>query len=345
MSVAARQDDWSVPGVYEVASEAYRVPLPLPNTGLRTVNVYVIVGDDGLVLIDSGWATGCAGQLLADALKTLGCGFADIRRFLITHVHRDHYTQAIGVRREFGAQISLGAGERPSLELLQAPGRGVLEARLHRLLRYGATELAEQVLAQVAGQSPPDPTEWESPDDWLEEGALSLSSGRQLNVIETPGHTRGHVVFHDSAAKLLFAGDQVLPDITPSVGLEPAPSPNPLGEFLGSLARMRRMPDAVLLPAHGQVAASVHARIDELVDHHSHRLDEIAAAVAIGADTALQIAGQLHWTRRRRFLSELDIFNQVLAIFETGAHLDLLLAQQRLDRALESGVFRYRSLP
>src|SRR5690348_13731767 len=47
---------WAAPGTYPVAPGVHRVPLPLPNDRLRAVNVYVIEADDGLVLIDSGWA-------------------------------------------------------------------------------------------------------------------------------------------------------------------------------------------------------------------------------------------------------------------------------------------------
>ncbi len=342
MSAAVSEpDDWTATGVFEVAAGVHRIPLPLPNDGLRAVNVYAVVDGDGLVLIDSGWAIPQARELLSQALQTLGCALADIRRFLITHSHRDHYTQAIGVRREFGVPIGLGAGERPSLDVLQTPGRPPLEPQMHQLRLYGATRLVEEMTAAMAGHHEAELHEWESPDDWLEEGELSLSSGRELRVIETPGHTRGHVVFHDAAAGLLFAGDHVLPTITPSIGFEPVLSPNPLGDFLGSLARVRQMPDATLLPAHGPVAPSVHARIDELVDHHGRRLDETAEAVASGAETAFEVAGRLRWTRRGRTLSELDPFNQMLAIAETGAHLNLLIAQRRLTRTVEDGVYRY----
>ncbi len=51
-------------------------------------------------------------------------------------------------------------------------------------------------------------------------------------MIETPGHTRGHVVFSDPASRLLFTGDHVLPTITPSIGFEPVATDNPLGDFL-----------------------------------------------------------------------------------------------------------------
>jgi hypothetical protein len=51
-----------------------------------------------------------------------------------------------------------------------------------------------------------------------------------------------------------------------------------------------------------------------------------------GALSALDVASQLRWTRRERNLSELDPFNQMLAVTETAAHLDLLVSQGRLTR-------------
>jgi glyoxylase-like metal-dependent hydrolase (beta-lactamase superfamily II) len=174
-----------------------------------------------------------------------------------------------------------------------------------------------------------DDLHWPLPDDWLTDETVQAGD-RALEVVPTPGHTRGHVVFHDVDGGLLFAGDHVLPTITPSIGFEPVLSPNPLGDFLASLAKVRSRPDARLLPAHGPVADSVHARVDELVAHHGTRLDETEAAVRRGATTAYEVAGQLHWTRRQRSLDELDPFNQMLAIGETGAHLELLAAQGRV---------------
>ena len=64
-------------------------------------------------------------------------------------------------------------------------------------------------------------------------------------------------MFADHAAGLLFAGDHVLPTITPSIGFEPALPAQPLGDFLGSLTKVRGLPDLRLLPAHGPVADSV----------------------------------------------------------------------------------------
>ncbi len=331
---------WTEPGAFEVAAGVWRVPLPLPNDGLRAVNVYVLRTDDGLVLVDAGWAIPVSRDLLENALDSLGHTLADIRRFLVTHVHRDHYTQAVTVRREFGTSVGLGIGERPTLELIQEPGRGALQVQVDQLRAMGAGGLADDLAALVAGATP-DRGVWEMPDEWLTDGVLELPGGRQLEAVSTPGHTAGHLVFHDLAARLLFAGDHVLPTITPSIGFEPVLSPDPLGAFLHSLAVVRARPDALLLPAHGSVAPSVHARVDQLVDFHGRRLDETEKAVLAGSATPHEVAGQLTWTRREHRLADLDTFNAMLAVFETDAHLVLLAAQGRLARGVVDGVDHY----
>ena len=330
---------WTEPGAFEVAPGVHRIPLPLPNDGLRAVNVYALTGADGLVLVDGGWAIPASRERLADGLAVLGAGLADVRRFLVTHVHRDHYTQAVVLRREFGATVSLGAGERPTLDLLQSPDRHPLQAQLDALRGAGAPELARTIGESARGHVV-DRDQWTSPDTWLEEGPVH-AAGRVLEAVATPGHTAGHLVFADEAAGLLFAGDHVLPTITPSIGFEPVLSPNPLGAFLASLALVRSRPDARLLPAHGEVADSVHARVDELVAHHGERLDQTEAACAQGASTAAEVGARLRWTRREHRLADLDPFNAMLAVFETGAHLELLAAQGRLVRRVEDGVEHY----
>jgi glyoxylase-like metal-dependent hydrolase (beta-lactamase superfamily II) len=322
---------WTQPAVEPVSDGVYRVPLPLPNDGLRAVNVYVLTGRDGVTLVDAGWSIEPARELLLASLAELDVTPADIDQFLVTHVHRDHYTQAVALRREFGTRVALGRDEEPSLDALTSRTHHPMRAQLDALRRMGARELADSMQALLdAHTEAQDLSDWEYPDTWLTDGPLVTRQGRELEVVSTPGHTNGHVVFHDHGAGLLFAGDHVLPEITPSIGLEPVVGDNPLGAFLGSLAKVRERPDAVLLPAHGPVASSVHARVDELVAHHGTRLDATEQAVAHGATSAFEAAQQLTWTRRERALADLDPFNQMLAIGETGAHLRLLVAQGRL---------------
>ncbi len=330
---------WSEPGAFAVAPGVHRIPLPLPSDALRAVNVYAIEDGDTLVLIDSGWALAEARAQLAAALASLGRELGDVTRFLITHVHRDHYTQGVVLRREFGSRLSLGIGERPSLELSLSEGHIRLEGQVERLRRAGAAP----VIGALRAAFPARPTAqiWGLPDEWLSGQDDITLHARKLTPIPTPGHTRGHLVFRDEAAGLLFAGDHVLPHITPSIGFEPAPAARPLADYLQSLRTVRQLPDTVLLPAHGPVTGSVHARVDELLAHHAARLDASQRAVERGAGTAYEVARQLTWTRRERALDELDPFNQMLAVMETAAHLDVLVMQGRLAAEASDEVTGY----
>src|ERR1700691_143965 len=115
--------DWTEPGLFTVAPGVHRIPLPLPNDALRAVNVYAIESGDNLVLVDAGGARPETGALLAAALDRIGRHSGEITRCLVTHVHRDHYTMAVILRRRFGTRVALGIGDRPSLTAAAEPGR------------------------------------------------------------------------------------------------------------------------------------------------------------------------------------------------------------------------------
>ncbi len=334
--------DWTEPGVYAVAPGVHRIPLPLPTDGLRAVNVYALADGDALTLIDSGWALAEAREQLRGALSSLGAGLADVRRFLVTHAHRDHYTQAVALRREFGGRIYLGEGEAATLRAIMNPDRRPLASQLEQLVEYGAGPVRDALIAAFGGRRPAT-GEWEAPDEWIGPSTDVTLTDRPLRALATPGHTQGHVVFIDEPGGLMFAGDHVLPHITPSIGFEPVTGSLPLRDYLDSLRLVRALPDLRLLPAHGPVADSVHHRVDELLAHHDARLDATATAIARGAGTAYETALALTWTRRKRTLDELDPFNQMLAVLETVAHLDLLALQGRVRKERVDGVIGYAS--
>lgn len=334
---------WTEPGAWQVAPGVRRIPLPLPMDGLRAVNVYVVETDDGLVLVDGGWAIPESRAQFEASMKEAGYALSDIRRFLVTHLHRDHYTQAYVLGREVGATVSLGMGDKPSMELMHDP-HVTRDPNLDRLEAAGALELAEGWRQMMPKGRRPSVDDYGMPDVWLDRDLHLDLGGRVVDAISTPGHTQGHYVFADPAHGLLFAGDHVLPSITPSVGFEPRWVEQPLRDFLDSLAKVRALPDLMLLPAHGPVTASSHARIDELLEHHAERLAQCRAAVASGARTAWEVADELPWTRHERKRHELGPFDAVLAAFETLAHLDLLALRGDLVRT-DAGSERHYTVP
>ena len=110
---------------------------------------------------------------------------------------------------------------------------------------------------------------------------------------------------------------------------------------MASLTKVRGLPDLTLLPAHGPVAPSSHARVDELLAHHEVRLDLCVAAIGGGSRSALRRRGVLPWTRHEHALKDLDVFNAALATLETRAHLELLVARGNCRATEVDGVVLY----
>ena len=204
----------------------------------------------------------------------------DIREFLVTHIHRDHYTQAIALRREFGSSVSLGEGERLALEAMRT-----IEVHPDIAALYAGRRARSCPRCSPNGHGERDLTDWEDPDRWLPRrnrhraarpGHCASSPRRAI-----PGVTSCSTI---RQANALFAGDHVLPHITPSIGIELVRPPSPLRDYLASLRS-----DAV---AAGRDAAagtrtgrrSTHARVDELLAHHEQRLDADRGGDRTGCD-------------------------------------------------------------
>ncbi|GGK91025.1 MBL fold metallo-hydrolase [Nocardia jinanensis] len=335
---------WAEPGCYPVAEGIHRIPLELPQDGLRAVNVYTLDTDDGLVLIDGGWHRPHTYRELSDGLARIGRSPGEIHDVLVTHIHRDHYTFAVELRRRTGCRVQLGAAESGGLQEIRELGNNVPESSLRELRRAGAAGIAARAHAESVGE-PFDPADWEAPDHWLRPGPLRLG-GHDLEVLATPGHTKGHVVFHDPARRLLFTGDHLLPTITPSIGFELGVWELPLANFLHSLEMLRDNDDQTMLPAHGPDGGSVGRRARELLDHHDRRFGQIRAAVTeLAPCTGLEVARALSWTRRERPFSTLDTFNQMVATCETMAHLDVLAARNTIGAEERDGVNIYSAQP
>jgi glyoxylase-like metal-dependent hydrolase (beta-lactamase superfamily II) len=337
--ITDQPEDWTEPGAHKIAPGVHRIPLPLPLDGLGTVNAYVLEGPDGLVVIDPGWFSPKTEIAMTAALRGLGYRLDDIATCLATHHHWDHYSQAYAWRSTVGCDLMVGAGERHSI-LGFGTDAGRFPNHASILTRCGAPQLAQELA------SSPVPDEeagiaFGPPDRWLEHGdRIRLSEG-DIEVVATPGHTRGHVVFHHAGSGLLFSGDHILPHITPSIGFEWAPEAHPLRSYIRSLELVHELPDTALLPSHGPVADSSHHRVEELLYHHEHRLDEICNEVAAGSSTAYDVARALRWTRRGRQLGDLPIDHQLSAITEIHAHLDVLTMLGRVSYTDRSEVRTY----
>lgn len=99
-----------------------------------------------------------------------------------------------------------------------------------------------------------------------------------LQLLHTPGHAAGHLVFFDSFYRLLLAGDMVS-TITSIVIVPPE---GDLAAYLSSLRRLRELPARLLLPAHGNASADPGQTIDEAIEHRARREQQLIEALQAG---------------------------------------------------------------
>ena len=116
--------------------------------------------------------------------------------------------------------------------------------------------------------------------EFATEGMILSVGGYNLQCIETPGHTAGHVCLYEPERKILFSGDHILGDITPNITWYREIG-NPLGSFLKSLKKIAAMSVTMVLPGHRRLFSDCRKRIFELEEHHRRRLAEAYAILPL----------------------------------------------------------------
>ena len=169
-------------------------------------------------------------------------------------------------------------------------------------------------------------------------GRIELAgSGWQVLIGE--GHAPEQVTLFSAERNMLLAADQILPKISPVIGVWAAePDADPLGDFLRSLRQYHDLPaDCRVMPAHGLPYLGLHERLGQLATHHDQRLERTLDACREPA-TAADVL-------RRLFTRPLDAHQTGFALAETLAHLNHLLRAGRLERWSDrDGALLYRAV-
>jgi glyoxylase-like metal-dependent hydrolase (beta-lactamase superfamily II) len=205
--------------VDEVADGVLRI-------GLRYVNAYLVVTDDGLVLVDTGLPRTYAKleQALAEAQRSVG----EIRTILLTHWHTDHTGGLAHVRSGSGARVVAHAVDAPIV-------RGDQTAPQTLVMRLAAP------LMGSAGPAPVD-------EVLTADGPFSVPG---FTAVHTPGHTMGHVSYLlDRDGGVLFAGDAA-GSVRGKVRLTPTPVSADRDAAARSLAKLAGLAFDVAVFGHG----------------------------------------------------------------------------------------------
>ena len=312
-----------LPPVERLAGDLWSVPVPIPNNPLRYVSSYAFASGAGLVLLDTGWSAESSWEALVTGLSSIGAALSDVRGVLVSHMHMDHLGLAGRVREASGAWIAMHPADTALItgaELRDAAQAVARETAFLVSLGASADEAAAAVGSVAAYQRF---TSLAVPDRALSDGDLADVPGWRLRAVHTPGHTPGHLCFVDERARRLFAGDHILPRITPNISVYAVEGAHPLAEYLASLAKVRDLPVDEVLPAHEWRFRGLAQRADDIAAHHERRLAELLAAITAHPDaTSWDLAGLLTWSRS---WDQYSGRMRISAVTETAAHVLELL--------------------
>ena len=328
-----------LPPVERVRPGLWSVPVPIPNNPLRYVLVYAFETDKGPYLVDAGWNTDDAFEVLCRGLTTAGFDIADVQGVLVTHIHPDHYGLAGRIRETSGAWVALHPADAALVHDRYEEPDDLIERVAVLLRRTGAPEEEVQLLQRASMPVLPFVVTTH-PDVLLEDGDKPEVPGWDLVAIWTPGHTAGHLCFYERDLRLMLSGDHVLPRITPNISVHPQAQSNPLADYLESLDKVGAYEADEVLPAHEHRFVGLAARVAELKQHHEERFVEVVAAIEGGADTAWAITAQMKWSRP---WDRITGFMRRAALGEALAHIRVLEARG-IVRAIEGEPVRWEVL-
>jgi glyoxylase-like metal-dependent hydrolase (beta-lactamase superfamily II) len=289
-----------------------QLTLPLP-TGPRHVHCYFLRGDDGWTLVDTGLGLmETPWQEILDALD------GPVTRIFITHMHPDHVGGAEAAAAATGAPVTQGRLDYAQCERVW--GSDAWPERIADwFLANGVPEpVAEELIASGHVFADFVRFAW---NPTLVEAGDEIDGWR---VLATPGHADGHLSLH--RGDVLIAGDTLLTPITPAIGLYPESRPDPLGDYVATLARLAELAPRVSYGGHGVPVTQPAARCAEIAAHHDDRLDRTAAALGDEPRTGFDVSHDI-------FGHELPPIQRRFAVAETLSHLERLVVLGRAARA------------
>ncbi|MEL6232859.1 MAG: MBL fold metallo-hydrolase [Pseudomonadota bacterium] len=321
----------------EIAEGVLWLRLPLPMK-LDHVNVFALEEPDGWTLVDTGldWRKG---REALEAALSGPLGGRPVTRLLITHHHPDHIGLAGVLQARFGSELitsrtsflmarmlTLDVQDRPSdASMAFAAASGMSAERLAARRDERPFNFADVVAAFDPGYTR------------VRAGEVIVLGGRRWQVRVGHGHAPEHVTLWEEDGPLVLAGDQILPGISPHLGVYLTEADaDPVSEWIAACRDLRAhaRPDHLVLPGHKTPFTGLAARLDQLIDNHVSALDRIEAFLEVP-----RRAPDCFVTLFKREIGDAEYG---LALSETLAHLNALHHAGRARREIDAdGVWQW----
>ncbi len=206
-------------------------------------NPYLIVDPDGVTLIDAGMPR--SEKKILAALAELGKSPTDLERILLTHSDIDHVGSLAALQRASGARTYTSRIEAEAIAAGK-PSRAI-QPRGFSLRRVMFTLLRLFI----------KPTPFEV-DEIISDGqVLPIAGG--LRVVETPGHTPGHISLYAESAGVLFCGDSMVSNESGLQGSRPGVTWD-AAQAQESVRKQAALGARIVCPGHGPVVTGAEGK-------------------------------------------------------------------------------------
>jgi len=301
-----------------------RMPLPFPPSH---VNIWLLEHEGGWMAVDTAIASRTTRELWDRILTQPALGGRPLTALFVTHFHPDHIGLTGWLCERFGLHPTMTRVEWLMARALWYDSGPDMMAQ--QIAHYARAGCPADYLTFVEGRGALyQRTVGELPRSFhsVRDGGSIRIGGEEWRVMTGCGHAPDMATLYNADRGVLISADQILPRISPYVGLHPGePEADPLGDFLASLSRFTALPeDTLVLPSHGEPFRTLHARLESLASHHAMRLDALADGCREPA-TAFE-AAQLLFPRAAQEPSQIGF-----AVGETLAHLRRLERQGRVE--------------
>lgn len=296
-------------------------------------NVYLFDTDARIVLVDTGERS--REGRLREALAAEGVTFADVDDVFLTHWHPDHSGLAATVEQAGDATVNIHERDAPLATRDEDAWREFLGNQQARLEEWGIPDAKrEELFAEQKQEGGPDASL--SSVTTFTGGDTVAVKDRELEVLETPGHTAGSVCFafegtEETDGREVITGDTILPNYTPNVGGTDTRMEHPLDNYLSSLHALAAEDYERGWPGHREPIADPTRRAHEIIAHHEQRAGQILAILErTGPATVWEVCTEL--------FGELERFHILVGAGEAFAHLAHLERQGDIEHV--DGTYR-----
>jgi glyoxylase-like metal-dependent hydrolase (beta-lactamase superfamily II) len=302
-----------------------RLALPMR---LDHVDVYALDDGDGWTVIDTGFDNPSSRETWQALLSGPLAG-RPLRRVIVTHHHPDHVGLAGWFQTTHGAELWMTRTAWLFARMLRLDEQ-------HRptpetLAFWHTAGMDPDLLARRAAERPFNFADCVAPLPLgfrrIRQGDVIRMAGRDWEVHVGAGHAPEHATFWSSDCNLVIGGDQLLPGISPNLGVHATePEADPVTDWLESCERLSSLArdDHLVLPGHKLPYTGLPLRLRQKAENHHGALSRLWVHLD-RPRTAAECFPPL-------FRREIEPEVYGLALVEAVAHLNHLHQAGRITR-------------